>query len=327
LTNLSDNTQDQVVNDSVDNNSETLADSVVENDLLTQKIVDEVVFDNKNNELSEDSYNSVDGGDYSQVPLTNLSDNTQDQVVNDSVDNNSETLADSVVENDLLTQKVVDEVVFDNKNNELNEDSYNNVNLEDALQVPLPDLQDNSQLLVKDEVSNICDSNKEDKEKSKKKKISINNRKPSNFVLQVVIMLVTALICIGVLMYFNNNDDVNDGDKSSGKGEVIGGLTMGTYYETKDNEILDFVSKITFQSDNTYIMEANTCENVSLFSGRYDIYNDKVIIVINTTNENGEQLSDELTFNIVDDNKIWLEEEFGCVTNGANDGMFVYSNK
>ena len=105
---------------------------------------------------------------------------------------------------------------------------------------------------------------------------------------------------------------------------IIDGLNMGTYYEAKNGEKLDYVSKLTFNEDKTFLLLANTCESITELSGNYVVEDDKVILTLNDFDDNGDLINTKLIFHIVDDYQIWLENDYFCVTNAANDGIFIY---
>ena len=142
---------------------------------------------------------------------------------------------------------------------------------------------------------------------------------------QVITIIITALVVslldFGIFylckdaLFKDNNSSINNEKPNTTEGENKDFTSNGTYVVTYTDKGIEngltasVPSTLTLNEDKSYVFLYNRCDQMVLVKGNYEV-KDNVITLVDskTTTHNNE----DLTFTIVNDNEIYLNEFYSC---------------
>ena len=155
----------------------------------------------------------------------------------------------------------------------------------------------------------------------------------------LVIILVSVFIVLGGLLFYNytKNSVQDDKETTENKDNIpteennnnnnISGNYIITYTDKTPKDIkANVASTLIINSDATFLFKYNNCDIMPEISGKYEIKDD-ILTLLDTANINQGK---NITFTIVSNNEIYLNDSIGCVINAQEyqkgNGSFKKTN-
>ena len=138
----------------------------------------------------------------------------------------------------------------------------------------------------------------------------------------LVIILVSVFIVLGGILFYNytknsihNNKDITenkDKDNIPTEENNISGNYIVTYTDKAPEDFkANVASTLIINSDTTFLFKYNNCDIMQEISGKYEV-KDNILTLLDTANINQGK---NITFTIVSNVEIYLNDSLGCVIN------------
>ena len=128
-----------------------------------------------------------------------------------------------------------------------------------------------------------------------------------------LVILLLCLFSVSFKNYFIDDEDdtINDINNIVDKNIVSEKINIIGTYSVKD----DIKSRLIIEEEGKYTININVCEKYIELSGNYEIADKKLKLINYGEKLNYDTLDNnfELSFTIIDENKIRLDEDLECV--------------
>ena len=133
----------------------------------------------------------------------------------------------------------------------------------------------------------------------------------SIFFQTIGLIAILIIVIGGYSLYTDKQNKKDDNDSGMNKSPIIEKINViGTYKVKKDKN-----SKLIIKEHGEYELSINLCSGYLTINGRYEQIDKSLRLINDMNNEEYENLNNnrEISFTIVDENTIRLDEDLECL--------------